>query len=128
MPSLGSTMEDFQQKMYSVMRSIKKHSMNTNVLPKHCIFDFPLSELSKIKCKSNYFGNEIPCPKGEGGALKMTRNGYKEIGKCSGKKSAFSPARQTTDPRFQQKRSLRQKLSCGFRRRVTLGEQEGEAQ
>lgn len=89
MPSLGSTMEDFQQKMYSVMRSIKKHSMNTNVLPKHCIFDFPLSELSKIKCKSNYFGNEIPCPKGEGGALKMTRNGYKKIGKCSGKKVPF---------------------------------------
>lgn len=35
--------------------------MNTNVLPKYCIFDFPLSELSKIECKSNYFGNEIPC-------------------------------------------------------------------
>ena len=51
--------------------------MNTNVLPKHCIFNFPLSELSKIKCKSNYFGNEIPCLRGEGGALEMIQNGYK---------------------------------------------------
>ena len=70
-------MEDIQHKMFSVMRNIKKHSMNTNVLPKHCIFNFPLSELSKIKCKSNYFGNEIPCLRGEGGALEMIQNGSK---------------------------------------------------
>ena len=51
--------------------------MNTNVLPKYCVFNFPLSELSKIKCKSNYFRNEIPRLRGEGRALEMIQNGYK---------------------------------------------------
>lgn len=60
MPPLGSMIEDFHQKIYKE-KMLKSSFMSTNVLLKQLIFDFPPSELSKIKCKSDYLGNEMPC-------------------------------------------------------------------
>lgn len=104
--------------------------MNTNMLPKYCIFNFPPSELSKIKCKSDYFGNERSWFGGgkAGGFHKDIKWLLKKTEECSRLELPFLLQCGLQILGSCRKQSLRQSLwAMALCRRVTLGEQRRES-
>lgn len=90
--------------------------MNTNGLPKYCIFNFPPSELSKVKCKSDYLGNEISCLVGWGpGGLSQRDKMAIKTEKCSRLEVTFPLQCRLLILGSHRKQSLGQKFtSCGL--------------
>lgn len=131
-PPLGSMIEDFHQKIYKE-KMLKSSFMSTNVLLKQLIFDFPPSELSKIKCKSDYLGNEMPCLRRMDSGIgtfkryimTMKKKKPNNNRKMFQIKSPFSLCRQTAGPGFQQKTEPEAKVVL-CRRVIKKGEQESE--